>query len=160
MDGACEKGREWPAETALRRAVDGLQIRYDIKLSAEEYVGTKAWRNARLESCPFLRLMQQRAADALPSCRRSDARVNGSENVHGGLVDAHRPKAHPHVPHETTAAPGKLTLMRDLLERGPSPTRAAEACIKQVGDGRVQRRVRRIDDRVLGELHATSPAPS
>ena len=38
--------------TSTRRAVDGLQIRFDIKLSAEDYVSTEAWRDARLESCP------------------------------------------------------------------------------------------------------------
>ena len=32
--------------------MDGLQIRYDIKLSAEEYVRTKAWRDASLDACP------------------------------------------------------------------------------------------------------------
>ena len=38
---------------ALRRAVDGqLQIRYETKLSAEEYVSTEAWRDARLDVCP------------------------------------------------------------------------------------------------------------
>ena len=36
-----------------RRAVGGqLQIRYETKLSAEDYVSTEAWRDARLESCP------------------------------------------------------------------------------------------------------------
>lgn len=52
IDSACERGSEWPAQIALRRAVDGLQIRYDIKLSAEHYVSTEAWRVARLEACP------------------------------------------------------------------------------------------------------------
>ena len=52
MDSARERGRKWPARIALRRAVDGLQIRYDIKLSAEECVSTKAWRDASLEACP------------------------------------------------------------------------------------------------------------
>ena len=32
--------------------MDGLQIRYDIKLSAEECVSTKACRDASLEACP------------------------------------------------------------------------------------------------------------
>ena len=29
-----------------------LQIRYETKLSAEEYVSTEGWRDARLEVCP------------------------------------------------------------------------------------------------------------
>ena len=33
--------------------MDGqLQIRYETKLSAEEYVSTEAWRDARLDVCP------------------------------------------------------------------------------------------------------------
>ena len=52
MDSARERGREWPARFALRRAVDGLQIRCDIKPSAEECVRTKAWRDASLGACP------------------------------------------------------------------------------------------------------------
>ena len=52
MDSARERGREWPARIALRRVVDGLQIRYDIKPSAEECVSTKAWRDSSLEACP------------------------------------------------------------------------------------------------------------
>ena len=99
-----------------------------------------------LASCPILRLVQQRGTDALPPRRRRDAKINDPENVHDGLADADRPEIHPHMSHETAAAPGQKTPMRDLLEKGTSPMRAAEACIKQAGDGRVQGRVRRIGE--------------
>ncbi len=46
--------KEWPARIAVRRAVDGsVQLLYKTDLSAEEYIGTQAWRDAKLSCCPM-----------------------------------------------------------------------------------------------------------
>ncbi len=59
---------------------------------------------------------------------------------------------------EIAAAPGQKTLMRDLLEKGPSSMSSGETCFKQASDGCITSRVRWIGDMVVGEFHATVPA--
>ena len=46
--------KEWPARIAVRRAVDGsVQLLYKTDLSAEEFISTQAWRDAKLSCCPI-----------------------------------------------------------------------------------------------------------
>ena len=46
--------KEWPARIAVRRAVDGsVQLLYKTDLSAEEFISTQAWHDAKLSCCPM-----------------------------------------------------------------------------------------------------------
>ncbi len=51
--GSDRQKKKWPARTDLRRAVGGrVQLIHETDLSAEDYVSTQAWRDAKLERCP------------------------------------------------------------------------------------------------------------
>ena len=46
--------KEWRARIAVRRAVDGsVQLLYKTDLSAEEFISTQAWHDAKLSCCPM-----------------------------------------------------------------------------------------------------------
>ncbi len=46
--------KEWPARIGVRRAVDGsVQLLYKTDLSAEEFISTQAWHDAKLSCCPM-----------------------------------------------------------------------------------------------------------
>ena len=51
--GSGQQKKKWPARIDPRRAVGGrVQLIHETDLSAEDYVSTQAWRDAKLERCP------------------------------------------------------------------------------------------------------------